>query len=67
VNLLAFVGAFCMQWGIGVLIDAFTFSGWAMEAAFRASFGIVAVFQVLAWGWFVRAGKQVTTAEAVAA
>lgn len=67
VNLLAFVGAFCMQWGIGVLVDAFTFSGWSIQDAFRASFAIVAVFQLLAWGWFVRAGKQVTTAEAVAA
>uniref|UniRef100_UPI00329A483B hypothetical protein n=1 Tax=Salmonella enterica TaxID=28901 RepID=UPI00329A483B len=54
VNLLAFVGAFAMQWGIGVAIDAFTARGWTKSDAFRASFVIVAIVQLVAWTWFVR-------------
>lgn len=68
VNLLAFVGAFLMQWGIGVLIDTFAAAEWTMRDAFRASFAIVAFLQLLAWAWFVRAGNPATAAEqAVAA
>ncbi|HEY8538405.1 MAG TPA: MFS transporter [Steroidobacteraceae bacterium] len=54
VNLLAFVGAFAMQWGIGVAIDAFTARGWTTSDAFRAAFVIVAIVQLVAWTWFVR-------------
>jgi predicted MFS family arabinose efflux permease len=66
VNLLAFIGAFVMQWGIGVLIDAFTAADWSMRDAFRAAFATVAVLQLLAWAWFIRAGKQASAAVAEA-
>jgi MFS family permease len=62
VNLLAFVGAFCMQWGIGVLIDSFTHAGWSARDAFRAAFAIIAVAQLAAWTWFVREGRPASPA-----
>ena len=63
VNLLAFVGAFLMQWGIGVLIDTFTVANWSTRDAFRAAFAIVAFLQLLAWAWFVRSGNPAAAGE----
>jgi MFS family permease len=63
VNLLAFIGAFLMQWGIGVLIDTFTAAMWSTDDAFRAAFAIVALMQLVAWAWFVRAGNQTRAVE----
>jgi hypothetical protein len=63
VNLLAFVGAFVMQWGIGVLVDTFTAATWSTRDAFRVSFAIVAFMQLLAWAWFVRAGNPARVVE----
>jgi MFS family permease len=57
VNLLAFVGAFLMQWGIGVLVDAFSAAAWSTRDSFRAAFAIVALMQLAAWAWFVRSGN----------
>jgi MFS family permease len=62
INLLAFVGAFLTQWGIGIAVDAFAARGWSMRDAFRAAFAIVAVAQLVAWGWFVREGRPKTAA-----
>ena len=56
-NLLAFIGAFAMQWGIGLLIDSFTNSGWPIIDTMRTAFAVVAMLQLLAWYWFVRAGR----------
>ena len=67
VNLLAFVGAFLMQWGIGVMVDAFTAHGWAAHTAFRAAFAIVALAQLASWIWFVRAGRYARAAQPIAA
>lgn len=52
-NLLAFVGAFSLQWGLGILIDAFAFAAWSRADAFRAAFAIMALLQLGAWVWFV--------------
>ena len=52
-NLAAFVGAFGLQWGIGVLVDALGAAGLAPPQAFRWSFTALLVMQTLAWGWFV--------------
>lgn len=40
-NLVIFAGVFCMQWGIGLLIDGFVAFGWPRSTAFQAA---VAVF-----------------------
>ncbi|MEO8117937.1 MAG: MFS transporter, partial [Rhodoferax sp.] len=59
-NLLVFVGAFGLQWGIGAALDAFTAGGMARAEAFQATFAVLLAVQVLAFGWYllpVRRGK----------
>jgi len=52
-NLLVFVGAFAMQWGIGVVIDHWSpgeeFSG----EGYRAAFAGAVVLQVMALAWYL--------------
>ena len=45
INLMAFVGAFAVQWGYGALIDALTAAGFAASAAYRASLAALVVLQ----------------------
>ena len=59
-NLLVFVGAFGLQWGIGAAVDSFTFSGMARADAFRATFATLLAAQVLAFGWFLIPDKRRT-------
>ena len=54
-NLVIFGGVFCIQWGMGLLIDVFTGHGWTPLQAFRATFAVFGVCGVLAYGWFLRA------------
>ncbi|MBI4755659.1 MAG: MFS transporter [Betaproteobacteria bacterium] len=53
INLMAFVGAFGVQWGFGALVDGLrgAFGG---AAAFRAAFGTVLALQLGAWLWMLR-------------
>ena len=48
-NLLVFIGAFGLQWGIGAAVDAFTSGGLARSDAFRATFSALLVLQVLSF------------------
>lgn len=57
-NLLVFVGAFGLQWGIGALVDALQASGWSAETAFRATFFILLGGQLLALGGLLRPTRQ---------
>lgn len=57
-NLLVFAGAFGLQWGIGVFVDALQAQGWASEAAFRAAFFTLLGGQLLALLWMVRPQRQ---------
>lgn len=52
-NLMVFVGAFGLQWGIGAAVDAFAAGGMARADAFRATFAALLTVQVLAFGWFL--------------
>lgn len=47
-NLLLFIGAFTVQWGMGLLIDAFGALGMEPANAMRAAFAIGIVLQTLA-------------------
>lgn len=58
-NLLVFAGAFGLQWGIGIFVDALQAQGWASDAAFRAAFFTLLGGQFLALLWMVRPGRQV--------
>lgn len=57
-NLLAFAGAFGLQWGIGVLIDFLTAAGFATVAAYRIAFGTMLAAQAAAYAWFVLEGRR---------
>jgi predicted MFS family arabinose efflux permease len=52
-NLVIFLGVFVVQWGIGLLVDAFRSAGWAEVSAFRAAFGIFLATSVLSYAWFL--------------
>lgn len=55
INVLAFFGAFGVQWGIGVVIDLWpqTATGGFHPDGYRWAFGLVAGMQALALIWFV--------------
>jgi MFS family permease len=55
-NLVIFGGVFLVQWGIGLLIDAFGAAGWDALAAFRGALVVFLLSSLLAYGWFL-AGK----------
>ncbi len=52
-NLVIFVGVFVIQWGIGLLVDAFRAGGWEEVSAFRAAFAIFLAAAMLSYGWFL--------------
>jgi predicted MFS family arabinose efflux permease len=52
-NLVIFGGVFCVQWGIGVLIDALVAAGWGRVAAFQAAFAVFAATCAASYLWFL--------------
>jgi hypothetical protein len=52
-NLVIFIGVFALQWGIGLMVDAFKSVGWTEVAAFQGALGAYAVMCVLAYIHFV--------------
>ncbi|MGE0497770.1 MAG: MFS transporter [Ramlibacter sp.] len=52
-NLVIFAGVFTVQWGIGLLIDAFLASGLGVVGAHRAAIGVFLVCSALSYGWFM--------------
>jgi len=52
-NLLVFVGAFGLQWGIGAVVDALVGPGMVRAEAFRVTFSALLAAQVLAFVWFL--------------
>ena len=52
-NLVIFVGVFVVQWGIGLLVDAFRAAGWTEGDAFRGAFGVFLATSVLSYAWFL--------------
>ena len=58
-NLMAFAGAFGLQWGIGILVDALQANGWAGDTAYRTAFFALLGGQLLAILWLLRPTRQV--------
>ena len=58
-NLLVFLGAFVLQWGIGAAVDALAGQGMARSDAFKATFSILLASQILAFVWFLVPFKRV--------
>jgi predicted MFS family arabinose efflux permease len=52
-NLVIFLGVFCVQWGIGLVIDLLATQGWERPLAMRAAFGLLCVAATAAYGWFL--------------
>ena len=53
-NLVIFSGVFCVQWGIGLLMDALQRWGLSEADALRAAFATLGLCSALAYGWFLR-------------
>jgi predicted MFS family arabinose efflux permease len=57
-NLVIFAGVFCVQWGIGLAIDALESSGWHRPDAVRAAFALFGLCAAASYAWFlVRRGE----------
>jgi hypothetical protein len=56
-NLVIFAGVFAVQWGIGLLIDAFAARGWTQAAAFQGALTVFLVLNLLSYGYFLAAKK----------
>jgi hypothetical protein len=52
-NLVIFGGVFCLQWGIGLAIDALGALGWSRVASFQGAFGLFGSCCLMAQGWFL--------------
>lgn len=52
-NLTLFIGAFSVQWGIGVLVDLFAANGWSQSEAMRMALACYLLVQVIALGMFI--------------
>jgi threonine/homoserine efflux transporter RhtA len=53
-NLTLFVGAFSLQWGIGLLLDWFVALGWRNADAMRMAFACYVLLQVFTLWQFLR-------------
>ena len=54
-NLVIFAGVFVIQWGIGLLVDAFGAAGLGEIASFRAAMAVFLGSSVLSYGYFMLA------------
>ena len=61
-NLFAFAGAFMLQWGMGLLIDALEASGHSAAIAHRDAFIVLFVVQAASLGWFFFSAWRARTA-----
>lgn len=57
-NLAVFVGAFSIQWGYGVMLDALGAFGWSSVGSHRAAFFTLVALQVAGLGWFLVSRRQ---------
>ena len=53
-NLTLFIGAFSIQWGIGLLIDIFMTHGWSQSEAMRISWSLYVLLQLAALIIFIK-------------
>ncbi len=56
-NLVIFLGVFCVQWGIGLAIDALLAAGLARVQAFQVAFALFALASALSYSWFLWRGR----------
>jgi hypothetical protein len=56
-NLVIFSGVFVVQWGIGLLMDAFAAAGLGSVNAFRAALTVFLACSAGAYGYFLLANR----------
>jgi hypothetical protein len=56
-NLVIFAGVFSVQWGVGLLIDAFRAIGWQEASAYQGALGVYGLCCVGAYVYFLAAKK----------
>jgi len=66
-NLVIFGGVFCLQWGIGVAIDACMALGWSRAVSFRGAMAAFALCCALAQLWFLWRQRRMVIIEGRAA
>jgi MFS family permease len=66
-NLALFIGAFCVQWGLGLLIDLFVAHGWESSPAIRLAWLVYLLLQAYALFRFVVSKSLVTPPDSAAA
>lgn len=52
-NLMVFVGAFSVQWGFGIAVDALVVAGFDLREAYRVSLGGLLFLQASSWLFFL--------------
>ena len=52
-NLVIFGGVFCIQWGVGLLIDSLRAAGASEPTAFRSAFAVFGALGLLSYLWFL--------------
>lgn len=57
-NLMVFIGAFGLQWGLGLLIDGLKDLGHPVARAHQLAFAVLLALQAMALLWFLIAGRQ---------
>jgi predicted MFS family arabinose efflux permease len=66
-NLAAFVGAFGLQWGMGIVVDVLRAVGSNASDAYRITFALLLALQVAAVAWMLVAGRACAAAAAESA
>jgi len=56
-NLLAFVGAFGIQWGFGAAVDAYTAGGLDKREAYQHTYAWLLGLQAASFAWYVVSGR----------
>ena len=57
-NLVIFSGVFCLQWGMGVMIQLLTQLGLPDTEAFQVTFALFGVMASVAYAWFLLTGRE---------
>lgn len=57
-NLMAFVGAFGVQWGFGAVVDLARAAGNDATSSVRIAFAVLTTLQAAAFAWYCWAGRQ---------
>ena len=59
-HLLAFVGAFLIQWGFGASVDWFVAGGATIHDAYQRTLGLLLALQAASFAWYILAGRSRT-------